>query len=74
MANPFTLRRMIFQIKSHWDNVPDLRKPNNNMRYTVSDAIMSAFSVFFLQSSSFLAHQRILQENRSPEIALPAPD
>ena len=64
MANPFTLRRMIFGIKSHWVNAPDPGKPNNNMRYTISDAIMSAFSVFFLQSSSFLAHQRILQDNK----------
>lgn len=64
MSNHFPLQQMIIQIKSHWDNAPDPRKPNNNMRYRISDAIMSAFSVFFLQSSSFLAHQRILQENK----------
>ena len=64
MANPFTLRHIIEQFKLHWDTAPDIRKANNNMRYTISDAIMSAYSVFFMQSSSFLAHQRILHENK----------
>ena len=63
MANPFTIKNIISGYKSHWDNAPDVRKPNNNMRYMISDAIMCAFSVFFMQSSSFLAHQRILDHN-----------
>ena len=62
MANPFTLQHIISQFKSHWDTAPDIRKPNNNMRYTITDAIMCAYSVFFMQSNSFLAHQRILQQ------------
>jgi hypothetical protein len=40
--------------------LPDHRRPNNNQRYTVGDAAMSALAVFFLQSPSFLAHQRAL--------------
>lgn len=34
------------------------------MRYIISDATMSTFSVFFLQSSSFLAHQRIFDDHK----------
>jgi len=62
MANPFTLHHIMDHFNCHWDQAPDVRKPNNNMRYQISDAILCAFSVFFMQSSSFLAHQRLLQE------------
>jgi len=35
-------------------NLPDERKPGNNTKYEVEDAVMAAFSVFFTQSPSFL--------------------
>ena len=34
------------------------------MRYTMADIGLSAFSLFFLQSPSFLAHQRRLEEGQ----------
>ncbi len=37
--------------------LPDRRK-GLNQRYSVEDALMSAFSLFFMQSSSFLQYQR----------------
>lgn len=42
---------------------PDKRKGGEAV-YTMSDIGMAAFSLFFMQSESFLAHQRSLQEGR----------
>jgi hypothetical protein len=42
-------------------SLPDLRQ-GGYVRYTMAD--MSAFSLFFMQSSSFLAHQRRLEEGQ----------
>jgi hypothetical protein len=42
-------------------SLPDLRQ-GGDTRYTMAD--MSAFSLFFLQSPSFLAHQRRLEEGQ----------
>src|SRR5215210_9143067 len=41
--------------------LPD-RRTGANARYTMADIGLSAFSVFFLQSPSFLAYQRQLAE------------
>lgn len=38
--------------------------PNNNMKYAIVDGVLAAFAVFFMQSSSFLAHQRLLQSKK----------
>lgn len=48
------------------DHLPDKRTGANCM-YSVADAALGAFSVFFMQSPSFLAHQRAMQaaENRN---------
>ncbi len=34
------------------DDLPDKRKPGNNKKYEISDAVSSAFSIFFTQSPS----------------------
>lgn len=51
-------------IRDRFDDLPDYRKPSNNTRYQISDAALSAFSVFMLQSASFLAHQRNMQRQK----------
>lgn len=51
-------------LRKRWASAPDQRKPSNNTRYTVTDGILAAFAVFFMQSSSFLAHQRLLQSKK----------
>lgn len=38
--------------------LPDKRKGHHNQQYEMEDAVRGAFSVFFTQSASFLAHQR----------------
>ena len=60
--NPFTLKNILSCFRAHWADAPDARKPNNNTQYQMADAILAAFSVFFMQSGSFLAHQRLLQQ------------
>ena len=44
------------------DNLPDHRKPGNNTKYEISDGVLSAFSIFFTQSPSFLEHQRLMEK------------
>lgn len=44
------------------DDLPDKRKPGNNTKYEISDAVSSAFSIFFTQSPSFLEHQRLMEK------------
>jgi hypothetical protein len=38
--------------------LPDKRAGHHNQQYEMADAVLGAFSVFFTQSESFLAHQR----------------
>jgi hypothetical protein len=42
------------------DGLPDYRT-GQNTTYTIKDAALGAFSVFFTQSSSFLAHQQAMK-------------
>jgi hypothetical protein len=54
----------MIHFRERWANLPDTRKPNNNMKYAIVDGVLAAFAVFFMQSSSFLAHQRLLQSKK----------
>jgi len=58
------LQALMQHFRKHWSSLPDHRKPNNNQSYTLADGALSAFGVFFMQSPSFLAHQRLLQRNK----------
>jgi hypothetical protein len=42
----------------------DSRKASNATRYSLSDAVLGAFSVFFMQSESFLEHQRQMESHQ----------
>lgn len=41
-------------------SLPD-KRTGKNTRYKMEDAALSAFSVFFTQTSSFLAYQRLME-------------
>jgi hypothetical protein len=45
------------------DALPDYRT-GENTTYAIKDAALGAFSVFFTQSPSFLAHQRTMEQNK----------
>lgn len=49
---------IIAVMKSKLEELPDNHKASNATKYGVFDAVLSAFSVFFMQSPSFLAHEQ----------------
>ena len=57
MLEELKLTRMIKRLEQVCEGFPDLRTGKNSI-YDLADVGMSAFSVFFTQSPSFLAHQR----------------
>ena len=54
------LERLLGSLRGCLGRFPD-RRHGTNGRYTMADIGLSAFSVFFLQSPSFLSHQRRLE-------------
>lgn len=58
------LRHVLERIRSTADTFADKRQ-GPNLRYTLADAVLSAFACFFLQSPSFLAFQRRMQQRQS---------
>ncbi len=60
MYEELRLARLIKRIKEVIGEFPDHRT-GKNISYEIEDAGMGAFSVFFPQSVSFLAHQRAMK-------------
>lgn len=56
--------RIIEIIRNRFEELPDYRKGGNNTRYEISDAALSAFSVFMMQAASFLSHQRDMRRQK----------
>jgi hypothetical protein len=54
---------MIKMLRKTFDELPDYRT-GKNVTYAITDAAVGAFSVFFTQSASFLAHQRDMQTQK----------
>ena len=55
--------RLMEQLRKVIQDFPDQRT-GLNCHYSMEDATLGAFSVFFTQSPSFLAHQRSLEETK----------
>ncbi|MGB7312271.1 MAG: ISNCY family transposase, partial [Nodosilinea sp.] len=51
---------MVELFRQRLSSLPDKRTGKNN-RYGMEDAALSAFSVFFTQTPSFLAYQRMME-------------
>jgi len=60
MYEELALSRLVKQLKQVMGQFPD-RRIGKNTSYGMVDAGMGAFSVFFTQSASFLAHQRAMK-------------
>jgi len=58
-----TLDEMVTLLGRQFDNLPDQRA-GPNLTYTLRDAGVAAFAVFFMQAPSFLAHQRDMQRQK----------
>lgn len=61
--NALTFSDVIKQLRTTFETFPD-RRTGKNTIYTMTDAGLSAFSVFFMQSPSFLDFQRTMQETQ----------
>ena len=53
----------ILKLRACFQDLPDHRS-GRNTQYEIEDAASAAFSVFFSQSPSFLAHQRLLAKKK----------
>ena len=58
-----TFATLLGILDSAIEKFPDTRK-GKNKSYSVRDATLSAFSVFFTQSPSFLSFQRSMELNK----------
>lgn len=67
MFDTLSLSNIMSKFRAAWQKLPDIRQPSNNTQYEVSDAALSAFSVFFMQSPSFLAHQRDMHQRKGKD-------
>jgi hypothetical protein len=54
------LEKYMADLRSRAEEAPDKRR-GQNAQYSMSDICLAAFSVFYMQSPSFLAHQRTLE-------------
>ncbi|MCK5855613.1 MAG: ISNCY family transposase [Sulfurovaceae bacterium] len=57
--------QLIVIIKKNIAIYPDIRESNNNTKYTLEEIILSAFALFFFQSSSWLEFQTKMQKQRA---------
>lgn len=69
LAETIEIPELIQFLRSSLHDLPDERKPGNNTKYQVEDAVMAAFSIFFTQSASFLDHQRLMKSNKGKDNA-----
>ena len=53
----------IARFKTLGPQLPD-KRTGKNCQYTMSDIILGAFAIFFLQCPSFLARQKAMQQQR----------
>jgi len=63
MAKQVNFDSLIESLHTAIDNFPD-KRTGKNKKYTMRDIALGAFSVFFTQSPSFLAHQTLMREER----------
>lgn len=61
MGSSYAFEALIKSLRGAIQSFPD-KRTGDNLRYTMEDAALGAFSVFFTQCPSFLAHQRAMQE------------
>jgi hypothetical protein len=67
-SNVLTFSDVAKQLRTTFETLTDRRR-GKNTRYTLVNAALSAFSVFFMQSLSFLGHQRTMQDKQGKDNA-----
>ena len=69
MPRPFSLDHLQAIFHQHTTGLPDVRNPSPNTRYTIQNAALGAFGIFFTQSPSFLEYQRQLNQRQGHDNA-----
>lgn len=64
MMRQFPLQRFFKESQQTWSQLPDHRKPSNNTKYELSDAVNSTMSMFFMQAQSFLSHHQAMSKKK----------
>ncbi len=62
MSKGISFSSLLDMLKASSGEIPEHRK-GKNVTYSLQDAVLGAFSVFFMQSASFLAHQEEMQNH-----------
>jgi len=63
VRKPLQFQELLASVRQAVERMPEHRS-GQNIQYTLTEAGMSAFAVFYMQSPSFLAHQRDMQRQR----------
>ncbi len=69
MPRPLSFDHLQAILRQHTVELPDVRKPSPNTRYTIQNAVLGAFGIFFMQSPSFLEYQRQLHHQQGHDNA-----
>jgi hypothetical protein len=69
MPRPLSFDHLQAILRQHTAGLPDVRKPSPNTRYTIQNAALGAFGIFFMQSPSFLEYQRHLHHRQGQDNA-----
>ena len=69
MTRPLSFDHLQAILRQHTADLPDVRKPSPNTRYTVQNAALGAFGIFFMQAPSFLEYQRQLHQRQGHDNA-----
>jgi hypothetical protein len=69
MTQPLSFDHLQAILRQHTAALPDIRKPSPNTRYTIQNAALGAFGIFFMQSPSFLEYQRQLHHRQGRDNA-----
>jgi hypothetical protein len=64
MLNELTFDKFVSRIHEVFDNLPDYRLPSPNSTYSIKDAALGAFAMFFSQSPSFLSYQQAMHQSQ----------
>src|SRR5215468_9856102 len=69
MARPLSFDHLQALLRQYTAGLPDVRKPSPNTRYTIQNAALGVFGIFFMQSPSFLEYQRQLHQRQGHDNA-----
>ena len=69
MPRPLSFDHLQAILRQHTAGLPDVRKPSPNTRYTIQNAALGAFGIFFMQAPSFLEYQRQLNQRQGHDNA-----